>query len=258
MVLLLICFYNTKERVEIPAAKNQKLSVGASIGALFKNKYWALSMLLWGMLAIYGTLVGMDLAYYSKYILSDITYMSAISVAEWGAAILAVLTLPLLLKHIGKRNLALAGALIAVAGGCILFINPGSYHRAIFAAFVKGVGQGPLFGVIFSMIADAVEYGQWKTRIRQEGMIFSAASIGSKLGAGLTSAVIGGVLSWAGYNGLMEVQDPSAIAAISGIYLYGPIVVWGLTALILWAYRLDKHYAKIMEDLNEREISGVL
>ena len=257
-VLLLICFFNTRERVSIPAAQKQRLSVRASVGALFKNKYWALGMLLWGMLSIYGTLVGMDLTYYCKYILGDITYMSVISVAEWGTTILTVLSLPLLLKRVGKRNIALAGAIVAVIGGCILFIDPASYPLAVVSALVKGMGQGPLFGVIFSMIADAVEYGQWKTRIRQEGMIFSAASIGSKLGAGITSAVIGGVLAWAGYNGLLEEQSPVAISAISGMYLYGPVIVWGVTALLLWVYRLDSFYDKMMKDLNEREITGVL
>lgn len=108
------------------------------------------------------------------------------------------------------------------------------------------------------MIADSVEYGQWKARIRQEGMVFSAASVGSKLGAGLSSAAVGAVLAWAGYNGLMDVQTPEAVSVISGVYMYGPVVVWSVTALLLWAYRLDKFYPKMMNDLCEREASGIL
>lgn len=258
MALLFVCFLNTRERVDIPAAKSQRIPVKTSIAALFRNKYWALGMALWGMLSVYATLIGMDVAYFCKYILGNVTYMSVITIAEWTPTIVIIPLLPFVLRRFGKRNLALAGALVAVGGALIIFIDPFSYRVAVISAVFKGVGQAPLFGVIFSMIADAVEYGQWKTRIRQEGMIFSAASVGSKLGAGLTSASVGGVLAWTGYNGLMDTQTPMAISAISGVYMYGPVIVWSITALLLWAYRLDTLYPKMMNDLCEREASGVL
>ena len=56
----------------------------------------------------------------------------------------------------------------------------------------------PLNAVVFSMVGDVVEFGQWKNHIRQESLIFAGGSIGTKVGAGLASAVITGLLSSSG------------------------------------------------------------
>lgn len=115
--------------------------------------------------------------------------------------------------------------------------------------------------MIFSFIADSVEYGQWKTHIRQEGMIFSAASVGSKLGSGLSSAAVGGILAAAGYvssSSGATTQAQSAINAISGIYIFAPVVIWGVAVIVLLFYKLDKMYPDIMKELEEREARGEL
>lgn len=263
MVMLFICFFCTKERVCVVKSEDKvKIPVKDSLKALVQNKYWAISMALWGMLSIYSTVIGTDLAYYCKYILGNSdnyqSYVSALTVAEQGPMIVVIFLLPLGLKKFGKRNLALAGALFTVIGQCILLLNPYSYTLAVISAAIKSIGQAPLFGVIFSLIADSVEYGQWKTHLRLEGIIYSAASVGSKVGAGLTSAILGGILSKAGYDGLSAVQTTSALAAIKGIYLWIPIGVWIVTALLLWIYKLDKEYPGIMVELKEREKQGRL
>ncbi len=256
LLLLLLCFFYTKERVVFEGQQETKVPIGTSLKALLKNKYWALGLLLWGVLSVYSTLTGMSMSYYSKYILGNDLYTSTIYVAEQAPMIVVIFLLPLALKRFGKRNLALGGAVLCIAGQLVFFINPHSYPLAIVSAGIKSVGQAPLMGVIFSMIADSVEYGQWKTHLRLEGLIYSAASVGSKLGAGLTSALLGTILDAAGYDGMAVTQSSSALGAISGIYLYGPIIVWGVAVVLLLAYHLDREYPAIMKELAERESRG--
>lgn len=257
MAMLFTCFFATKERVKVEAAQ-EKIPVGKSLKALFVNKYWAIAMALWGMLSVYSTVIGTDLTYYCKYILGNDLYMSPIYTAEQAPMVVVIFLMPLGLKRFGKRNMALAGAVLVVLGQLLFFINPGSFQLAMVSAVIKGIGQAPLFGAIFSFIADAIEYGQWKTHLRIEGMIYSAASVGSKLGAGLTSALLGVILDKAGYNGLLAVQSESAIHAISNIFMYGPIIVWGITALLLFLWKLEKQYPSIIKELAERESRGEL
>ncbi|MGN1029988.1 MAG: MFS transporter, partial [Butyricicoccaceae bacterium] len=233
LLLLLLCFFNTKERVQFEADKGEKIPISTSLKALLKNKYWALGLLLWAMLSVYMTLSGTSLSYYSKYILGNSLFTSPIYVAEQAPMIIVTFTIPFLLKKFSKRNLSLAGALVCIAAQLVLLLNPGSYQIAMVSAVLRGIGEAPLMGVVFSFIADSVEYGQWKTHLRLEGLIYSAASVGSKLGSGLTSAALGGIMSLAGYNGLAAVQSTSAISAIYGLYIVGPILVWGVTAILL-------------------------
>ena len=108
---------------------------------------------------------------------------------------------------------------------------------------------------------DAVEYGQWKTHIRQEGLIFSGGSVGTKVGSGLTSAALTGLLSYVGYvassSGAVA-QSQDVINMIVSIYEWGPIFVWAVLLLILFFYKLDKVYPQIMRDLIAREAKGEL
>lgn len=90
-------------------------------------------------------------------------------------------------------------------------------------------------------------------------MIFSAASVGSKLGAGLSSAAVGAVLAAAGYfalgaAGITVVQNQTALSAISNIFIWAPVMIWGIACIVLFFYKLDKMYPKIMEELEAREV----
>ena len=66
---------------------------------------------------------------------------------------------------------------------------------------MRGFGIAPFYGVQYSLPSDAIEYGQWKTGYRIEGLMFSSMSMGQKAGSGFTSAIMGAVLSWAAFDG---------------------------------------------------------
>lgn len=90
-------------------------------------------------------------------------------------------------------------------------------------------------------------------------MIFSAGSVGTKLGAGIAAAVISGLLSLSGYVSSSSgsgVQPQSAIDMINNVYLYGSFFLWIVVIITLLFYRLDKQYPQIMQELKEREARG--
>ncbi len=258
MVCLLLCFLGTKERVQIEANTKSQIPFKTSLRALFSNKYWALAMGLWGMQGVYLTFNGTNLPYYCEYILGNKVLSSGISMVENLVQIAFILLMPWFLHRFGKRNMALVGAFIAIAGQIPVILVPTSYAAAMASAVFRGIGAAPLFAAIFSFIADSVEYGQWKSHLRIEGMIFSAASVGAKLGGGLASAIIGKILDTAGYNGLAAMQSTAATHAILNMYMWGPVIIWLIAVALLIFYKLDKQYPSIMEELHERETRGEL
>ncbi|MGF7448914.1 MFS transporter, partial [Klebsiella michiganensis] len=152
-----------------------------------------------------------------------------------------------------------SGIVLATIGQVLFMFNSDDYHWALANAIIRGIGFAPQNAVLFGFCGDAVEFGQWKTRVRQEGMIFSAGSVGTKLGAGIAAAVISGLLSMAGYVSSSSgsgVQPQSAIDMINHVYLYGSFFLWIVVIITLLFYRLDKQYPQIMHDLKEREARG--
>lgn len=125
----------------------------------------------------------------------------------------------------------------------------------------RAVGLAPLNAVVFGMIGDVVEFGQWKTHIRQESLIFAGGSIGTKVGAGVASAAMTGLLSLSGYisSAAGAVTQPgSALNMIINIYKVGPVIVAALAVITLSFYKLDKQYDSIMKELIDREARGEL
>ncbi|STV79181.1 putative xylose transporter [Klebsiella michiganensis] len=260
LLLLLFCFYKCEEKVVIKAREKQgNVPVKTQLSALFRNQYFWASAILWTAQSVYYTVVGIALPYYCRYVLGDDTFYSSIFVAETACIIIFTFLSSVPIRKYGKRNVALCGIVLATIGQVLFMFNSDDYHWALANAIIRGIGFAPLNAVLFGFCGDAVEFGQWKTRVRQEGMIFSAGSVGTKLGAGIAAAVISGLLSMAGYVSSSSgsgVQPQSAIDMINHVYLYGSFFLWIVVIITLLFYRLDKQYPQIMHDLKEREARG--
>lgn len=112
-----------------------------------------------------------------------------------------------------------------------------------------------LLAVSSAMVSDAVEYGEWKTKIRVEGLTFSMQGFVGTIAAGIVTAVIGWVLNFSKYDGTLSFADTqagSAVFAIKLLFIAVPFVVGVLNIILLRFYKLDKMYPQIIEDLNKR------
>lgn len=224
--LFFICYAKTEERVTISSEQEEKISFGESFKLIMKNNYWLLIVGVWVFTAL-SMGIGMSVGtYYAKYVLGNENLAGFLtSIALIPTLVCMPFVAPLSQKY-GKRNV------------------------------VKGVGSAALTGTLFAMVADTIEYGQWKTGKRVEGMLYSSTTFGAKIGAGVGMAVSMGILGAAGYVGTAAVQTESAMSAITGLYLYAPLPFMIAIPILYCFYKLDKIYPQVMEDLEKRENVG--
>lgn len=262
LILLVFCFVKCEEKVQIKAAKNVKVPLGKNVKALLTNIYFWATLVLWTVTCVHATLVGTDLPYYCKYVLHNDDWMySVLYTAEILTMIVGAMICPFLLKRWNKRNISLAGCILAVVAHAAFLISPENFTWALVTSIVRAVGEAPLVALVFGMMGDVIEYGQWKSHIRQESLVFGGGSLGFKIGTGITSALLTSMLTASGYitsTGASVVQPQTAIDTILNIYKYGPIIVWAIAVIILIFYKLDGRMPKIMKDLSEREAKGEL
>lgn len=263
LILLIICFLKCEETVVIEAQKKaEKVSVLKGIKTLVTNQYFWAVLVLWMLQSVSFGISGTILPYYCKYIFGNDTWMySALYLTETLVLVGCIFLCAPLIRKYGKRNVALAGAFIALAGQLLFFTNPMNFAWMVMSCVVRAIGLAPLNAAVFGMIGDVVEFGQWKTHIRQESLIFAGGSIGTKVGSGVASAAMTGFLSLAGYisssTGTVE-QPQQVLDMIINIYKAGPLIVAVLAVITLSLYKLDKKYPAIMEELTEREARGEL
>ncbi|MBR5438498.1 MAG: MFS transporter, partial [Clostridia bacterium] len=143
--------------------------------------------------------------------------------------------------------------------------------------FVAGAGTGAS-GVIQSiMIADCVDYDEYHTGYRPDGVFFSGQSFITKLGAGLSSFIQGIVFAAVGFSGdaVKACNETLAASAATDFmfatapefepYRFGmfflitiPAFVSSLLSVIpMKNYEIDnKEYARILGELNAKRNAG--
>lgn len=253
-VMMLFCFASVRERVEVhDEAGGEKIPLNKAIPALFKNKYFIMLFLFFVSFAMYQTFAGTMATYYCKWIVGDTNIIGNVNTACYGITIFATLLLGKVMHLTTKRNWCLMGAVFIIAGSLVLLINPQSVAIVTFGGLLRGIGMTPILGMIFTMIADAIEYGQWKTGLRTAGAIQSATTSGQKFGQGIGSAAIGFIMQANGYDGTVAVQSAHTLGTIQNLFIFGVAVLGVIMIIIMLFYKLDKEYPTIIKELLERE-----
>ncbi len=254
IIFFLVVFFTTKEAVTEEAQKSgttEKVDIKKALVSLLKNKYWMILLAIFFLNSVVNAFIGVNV-YYAQYIMNDDSLVGNLSIFQNIASFAAFAVCTVVIRKVGKQKIAISGVAISFIGYAMVLFNPTSYAVLYTAAVIKGIGNAALSGVMYGMLADTVEYNDWHSGIRAEGLVFSANSIGQKVGSGIGSAVLGWVLAAFGFVSSSAAQPASAINGIRTIFLYVPLVVFAVMFVILLFYKLDKEYGTIVEELEKR------
>lgn len=247
--MLMWTFLGTKERFHTEAAAEaENLPFRVRLKAAAQNKYFIIMFLMVMALALYQNVNGTVSTYYAQYVLGNAEIMGVMQTCEKIPWILGIICMAPLIKKFGKRNLVLGGAIICIAAQIILMINPENMKLVLAASIIRGLGEAPINGLTFTMLADVINYGHWKTGIRVHALIFSTFTVGQKFGGGVAGWAIGQLMQLSGFTGSVT-ETVEAVAMIKNLYIYGVILAWGLIAICMLAYHLDKEYDQMLAEL---------
>lgn len=258
ILLLLITFFGTKERANIaqnPAAEakpENKMSVKESFSHLFKNKYfWLLTVIFVLNYTILGVNNGLRI-YFARNVLGNAALMGTLTLCFILPKMIGNLVYPYINKFLGKWKSMMLGYGIELAGVLVMALSPADFATAAAGLILLGIGGIPHTAGLFAMVADVIDYGEWKTGVRLDGLTNSATSFGMKVGAGLGSAITGWGLAWAAYDGKLAVQTAETIFGIKMVYTIVPAVLIVIGLIVLYFCNLDKIYPQIEEDLAKK------
>lgn len=251
-----ICVLGTVERTTAQTENGGKtrddVPAGKALKSLFTNRYW-ISM-VFAMFVIFFIIVmySAGAIFYCADVLGDYSLYTPVNNALSIAQFATMFFTPFFMKKFGKHMTYMVGLL----GMGLGFLGTGFAGANVVLLVVfnvlKGVGLGAAGGMAFGMVADTLEYGEWKDGFKTVGMGNVAISAAQKLGLGIGQVVLGWILEFGGYRGDVAVQSESAKAAISVIYNWLPVGMIVVTFVIMLTYRLDKEMPKIQKELEKR------
>jgi len=147
----------------------------------------------------------------------------------------------------GKKELATFGSICSVVAALGLFIitpdNTGlDLVLYVFFQLIYSLGLGIYSTVSWAMMGDAIDYNEWKTGNREEGIVYSLHSFFRKLAQGIGPALILVIMVALGYVGENEGNQVWQVAInmrvlVAATFLFSAILQFVGLALI---YNLDK------------------
>lgn len=225
-----------------------KLSLVDTVKVLLKNKYIFIvggAMLLSTFISTLGTTSG---TYYFKYIMGDVGLMSVVSMLSMVTPFFLIFY-PVLARKLGNTNMFRAGAVLAVAGFAIRTIGGANMPVIIVGSLLGLLGAMPLSLMINVYLIECMDFGEWKTGTRIEGMMGAVSSFAGKIGTAVASSAVGIIMGLAGYDGTLEVQSAAANNSIVGVYNVLPLILSIALLALAMMYNLGNKIPQIREEL---------
>lgn len=248
MFIFFLTFASTKEVV--PPTVTQKHS---SLRKDFKGltgQAWILFLLNLFYFSLY-VVRSTTVIYYFKYNLGRTDWLSLVGILGILSGLPMLLLLPALEKKFSKRNLMFFSVALYIAGDLLIFAGKNSAFCLLAGLVITGLGIYGIFGLTFAMQPDVIDYSEYKKNASVAGLIAAFQGFFVKGGMGLTSFIIGEFLKNGGYVA-NAVQTEKALSYIEICFIWIPVVLCILIAVLTYFYKLDGIRAEMTQELEAR------
>lgn len=217
VVLFLVTFATTRERVEPPA--KQKTSTKQDLKDLLGNGPWLMLCALGILQVFFVAIRGSAIIYYFKYYMHDVILAAPFGVqihlgGEIGAgffivvgtilSLLGTFLIQYVTPYTGRKK-AFIGCMVLGAAALVAsyWVRPDQLYLLYGYHVLYSIFTGPTAALLWAMFADSADYSEWKTGRRATGLVFSASGMSNKFGWAIGGALSLSLLAVYGYQANM-------------------------------------------------------
>lgn len=242
---------NCKERyLETAVVSQEKVKVTETYKAALKNGPWVATILFSLLMFIkIGAFVSITI-FFCLQVLHNPAMISILLPLMYASMIVSAAIATPFIKKFKHRNANIIGTVVYAVSFCLMAVFVNNQTLFIVIYFAGNVLAGVSSGSVFGMIADSVDYNEWKFGKRCEGTLYAGYSFATKVGMAVGGALVGYALAIVGYNATNVTQ--SAVSAINILFYAIPVACSILQLIVLSFYKLDSIHPQIIEELNNK------
>ena len=241
IILFLISFATTQERVSPP--KRQETDMKHDFKYLFKNRPWVVLMIVGVVSFIMFAIQNISAGYYFKYYLDAESKSQIFNILGTVALIIAIPMTKPLVKKFGAKQLYIVCSILSGFFFCLLFFAGKNFVLINIFNCLGKVAYAPAISLLWTMLADTADYGEWKFNRRTTGLCLSAAVFAQKIGWSIGAAIFGAIMSYIHFDGSLAITITQSNTEIMNTihWMFGivPGVLYASCALLLLFYNLD-------------------
>ncbi len=247
--MFLICFFNTRERVSAPASHGHFI---ADLRDLLRNDQWRIVALLVFFNISFGVVRLGAMMYYVTYFLGDASlFMWLLAAHIIGKCIGSVMS-KWMTRRLSKLTIFTLSAVITGLLSISIVFLPATLSLLVAMTVVVSCFYQVTTTLMWVMMSDVVDYGEFKQGKRMDGTVFSTLLAVLKMGMAVSGAIVGWTLGLSGYVAQASQQQSSAMMAIIALFSVVPGVLSLLSALAMRGYKLND---ATMRGINQHKLS---
>jgi len=252
VIFFIIAFFATKERIQ--PDPEQKSSLGQDLSDLFTNRPWIVLFLV--TLFYFSAILvrGNVMLPYFRFVAGNVNLFSWFNGFGLASLLVGVACSTAVSVRTGKRELFIASMILTGIFNVALYvIPPGAIYVIIATEVLRQFSFGLSGPILWAMMGDVADYGEWKTGRRATGTVTAGVVFALWAGLALGGAIAGWLLS---AYGLLSEATVQAARTQAGILLTASIyagLFFFAAAACLFFYPLSREKNRsIANDLAER------
>lgn len=158
--------------------------------------------------------------------------------------------------HSSKRKVwILAGAGSLIFQLIVFFIAPRDLMTLYIFAALNGFCTGGVVVMLWSMLPDTVEFGEWKSGVRDESILFGLNNLTQKGASAIGAGLVGVILGVIGYVP-NEPQNETTLLGLVVLSFLAPAIATAFALFVIKNYPLNAEaHKKIVEQLKGQRTS---
>ena len=252
VIFFIVAFFATKERIQ--PNPQQKTSLRQDLSDLFKNRPWVVLFL--ATLFYFAAIVirGNVMLPYFRFVAGNVDLFSWFNGFGLVSLLVGVALSTAVSIRVGKRQLFIGSMFLSGLFTMALFVIPPSATVAIVVTEVLRQFSYGLSGpIIWAMMGDVADYGEWKTGRRASGTVTAAVVFALWTGLALGGAIAGWLFSLYGFVSEAQVQTAHAQTGILlTASVYSGLAFFAVAACLLFYPISREESRKIADALSER------
>lgn len=253
-IALTACFFFTKEK---PPLGGDDLPTGWSLKsfleAFARNDALRLLLLVLLLNSAAGASISIPMAFYIQANSAEFANKEVILSAYAFATLAGVPIWTVMARFIGKKKCWYLGTLVTAVAGIWLFaFGPYLTSGVPVQLILYGFANSAFAIIIWTLIPDTVEYGQYNYGRRDEGAVFGSSLFAQKASGALTGLGIGYLLSGIGYEPERDVQSAQTAMLLGQYIAIVPVLFLATASIILSLMPMSRDmHARIVDELSQ-------
>lgn len=255
ILTILITVINVKE-------EHKSKNVGVKVSDIFKSLFYNdQALVVIATMIIFNTVTylttGLGL-YYFKYIVGNELKFAEFTIVAGVSQVAAMLLFPVISRNSSHKTVFKLSVILPVIGYSLLLLlsitAPSQQIPLMISGAILFLGLGLSQVLSTVMLANVVDYGEWKHKKRNEGVIFSMQPFMVKFASAVSALIIGVGLELFGF----EANTSQTLLAKNGIrlmmFVLPPIGLFFSWLIYNKHYKLNEtEHKKIIEDIEQRD-----